>query len=260
MLDSSTSSIKQLLEIPLKDINTDKSQPRQSFDKDSLNELSKSIREHGILQPILLRKDGDKNIIVAGERRFKAAIQGKLETIPAIFTTGKPAEIALVENLLREDLTPLEEAKAMERLIIEQNYNNKEIAAFLGKGASTISETLSILKLPDSVLSDLSEGVKAPKRTLIKIASLKDAKKQAGAWRKYKNSDISRDDIEKKETDTTDGRSNPSKVLLRFTHSVFQSLDKLDAVTIKGEDREKVKEELEKLEKKVKETLVKLNG
>jgi ParB family transcriptional regulator, chromosome partitioning protein len=258
MTDSTPSSTKNFIdEVELEFITTDKNQPRKSFDPDSLKELAKSIEEHGIIQPIILRKDDGKNIIVAGERRFRAAKQANLAIIPAIFTKGKPAEIALVENLLRDDLTPLEEARAMDRLLKKEGYNNKKIATFLGKGESTISSTLSILKLSPKIREDLDDGEKAPKRILIAIAALKDNKAMAGAWRKYKNSQTPREGIKKKDDDK---RSKPDKVLLRFAGSVSKSLGKLDIAELEGDSKDKVRDSLKKLEQEIKDTLVKLDG
>ncbi|MGN7613325.1 ParB/RepB/Spo0J family partition protein, partial [Magnetococcales bacterium HHB-1] len=132
--------LPSLHEIPLDKIIPDPKQPRQTMDAAALHELTRSIQKHGVLQPILLRKTGKKEqdpyVIVAGERRYRATKKADLSTVPAIFTKGNPAEVSLVENLLRENLSPLEEAEAMERFKMDFNYTNRDIAEFLGKSAS----------------------------------------------------------------------------------------------------------------------------
>ena len=246
-------------EIRLSDIASDPSQPRKLLDKKALQELADSIKEHGVIQPILLRKGDDgNNVIVAGERRFKASELAGNETIPAIFTAGNPVEIALVENLLREDLTPMEEAEAIDRLKKESNYSSRRIAKFLGKAESTISETLSILNLPNSIKKDLEINPNVPKRILVKIATLKDPKRMAGAWRKYKSGDITRDKISKEEG--FDKRSNKKTVLLRFLKTSARSLSEMEPETMTEEDRAEVRGELEVLEREIKNILTKLNS
>jgi ParB family chromosome partitioning protein len=107
----------KLYELPLASIQPDPEQPRKFFDEQALVELSASITSHGVLQPILVRRGaGGISIIVSGERRYQASINAGLATIPAIITDGEPAEISIIENLLRENLTAIEEAEAIERL------------------------------------------------------------------------------------------------------------------------------------------------
>ena len=246
-------------EINLSDITSDPSQPRRLMDDGALGELADSITEHGIIQPILLRKGEDgQNVIVAGERRFRASEMAGRETIPAIFTAGNPVEIALVENLLREDLTPMEEAQAIDRLRRESNYSSRRIAKFLGKAESTISETLSILRLPHSVKMDLEIDPNVPKRILVKIATLKDTKKMAGAWRKYKSGDITRDKITNEKG--PDKRSNRKTVLLRFLKTSTKSLSQMKPETMTKEEKAEVRGQLEILDLEIKNTLIKLNG
>ena len=245
-------------EVKLSDITPDPDQPRKLMDERALHELAESIKEHGVIQPILLRKGDDgRNIIVAGERRFKASKIAGSKTIPAIFTTGNPAEIALVENLLREDLTPMEEADAIDRLKRESGYTSRKIAKFLGKAENTVSETLSILCLPKSVKKDLESNPNVPKRILVRIAALKNPKKMAGAWRKYKAGDISREKITK--DDGNDKRSNKKTVLLRFLKTSTKSLSDIQVDTMTEEDKLEVREELESLEQEIRNTLMKLS-
>lgn len=127
-------------------------QPRKYFDPVSLNELSQSIKQKGVLQPVIIRKgDNNKFYLVAGERRFRAAKKAGLEKIPSVFTTGNATEIALIENLQREDLNPIDEAEALKQMMEEYNYTQDQIAKIIGKAKSTISEALSLNRFPDSI-------------------------------------------------------------------------------------------------------------
>ena len=146
-------------------------QPRKFFDEQALNELATSIKKKGVLQPVIIRKADDGQIfLVAGERRLKAAKIAGLENIPAIITKGNPAEIALIENLQREDLKPIEEAEALGRMIEEHGYTQEKLVQVLGKAKSTISEIVSLNRLPDSIKEEVRRAELFPRRLLVEIA------------------------------------------------------------------------------------------
>ncbi|MBA4349530.1 MAG: hypothetical protein C0415_06040 [Thermodesulfovibrio sp.] len=139
----------QLYTIPLSDLHPDPNQPRKYMDQTALEELTASIKQHGVLEPILFRQDTEGALyIVAGERRFAASQNAGLTTIPAIFVEGNHAEIALVENLLRQDLTAVEEAEGLQALMTEQNYTQEQLAAVMGKPRTTIGDSLSLIRPP----------------------------------------------------------------------------------------------------------------
>lgn len=134
-------------------------QPRKTFYDHTLEELSQSIKEYGVIQPILIRKNGDRYELIAGERRFRAAKLAGLATIPAIvkdLTEQEAAEIAIVENLQREDLNFLEEAEGYQVLLNTFGLTQEELARRVGKSQSTIANKLRLLKLPESVRNELS--------------------------------------------------------------------------------------------------------
>ncbi len=138
-----------------------KNQPRNSFDEKSLRELAESIKEKGILQPILVREKGEKYEIIAGERRFLAAKMAQMTYVPAIiknFSDKESAEIALIENLQRENLNPIEEAVAYKRLMEKFGYTQEEVAKKVGKERATISNTLRLLNLPNEIIDMLKKG------------------------------------------------------------------------------------------------------
>ena len=147
--------------IKIQQIETNPDQPRKIFHEESLQELADSIREQGVLQPILVEKKGLKYCIVAGERRYRAASLAGLETIPAIvksFTQGQKLEVALIENIQRENLNPIEESKAFRYLIETSALSQEELSKRIGKKRSTIANSLRLLNLNDSMQAAISAG------------------------------------------------------------------------------------------------------
>jgi len=145
-------SSKDIVEINLDDIRSNPYQPRKTFDNEALNELADSIKEHGVVQPIIVKKGIKGYELVAGERRTKAAKIAGLSTIPAIirdFNDEEMMEIALIENIQRENLNPIEEALAYENIIKTTGLTQDEIATKFGKSRSYITNMLGLLKLPE---------------------------------------------------------------------------------------------------------------
>ncbi|MFQ5897141.1 MAG: ParB/RepB/Spo0J family partition protein [Candidatus Methylomirabilia bacterium] len=150
-----------LREIPLEAITPSAHQPRKAFSSDSLQELAASIQRSGVLQPIVVRRRGEGYQMVVGERRWRAAKMVGLRTIPAVIREGTDAEsleLALVENLLRDDLNPIEEAEAYQRLLLEFGWTQEELGQRMGKDRSSVANCLRLLKLPPAIQSDLKEG------------------------------------------------------------------------------------------------------
>lgn len=151
----------QLIEMDIDKIQRDPRQPRKEFSKEELDELAESIREKGIIQPILVRKTGETYSIVAGERRFRAAKQEKLKTVPVIvkeFTEREVLEISLIENIQRKDLNPIEQAEAYKRLCDEFGATQEQIAKSLGKSRPVVTNKLRLLTLSERILSYLRRG------------------------------------------------------------------------------------------------------
>ena len=146
--------------LPLSEIQPNKFQPRKNFDEESLNDLTNSIRERGVIQPIIVRKSDEKYEIIAGERRWLAARKAGLHEIPVVVTDAddlKSLEFAIVENVQRHDLNPLEEALGYKRLIDEFSYDQEKVSKFIGKSRSYITNTLRLLNLPSDVLKFVEE-------------------------------------------------------------------------------------------------------
>lgn len=145
---------RKVIEINIDDILPNRFQPRIKFDEEAINELSISIKEHGVIQPIVVREVGDKYEIIAGERRYKASVMAGLETIPAVITKlddKDSAEVALIENVQRQDLTPIEEAVSYRKILDMGYLTQEQLASKLGKSQSAVANKLRLLNLEDEV-------------------------------------------------------------------------------------------------------------
>ncbi|MEE2830534.1 MAG: ParB/RepB/Spo0J family partition protein [Myxococcota bacterium] len=157
----SAMAVAGIVQVPMEEVRANPLQPRRHFGEEPLAELAASIREQGVIQPLLLRPVEGGYEIVAGERRFRAAGLAGLRTVPGIvrrMDDAESLEIALIENLQREDLNAVEEAEAYRDLIEEHGYTQEELSRRMGKDRSTISNMLRLLKLPDEALDALARG------------------------------------------------------------------------------------------------------
>ncbi|MCE5264932.1 MAG: ParB/RepB/Spo0J family partition protein [Deltaproteobacteria bacterium] len=180
----------QLYMVPLAELQADPSQPRKYMDPAALEELTASVRQHGIIQPVVCRQDPATNLVytVAGERRSAAARLAGLTEVPAIFIDGGNCdEIALVENLLRQDLNPVEEAEALQRLMETHAYPQDRLATVMGKDQSTISRSLSLNRLPKEIRDQCRQDPTVPKKVLVEIAGKKQERSMLTAFRKYQD-------------------------------------------------------------------------
>lgn len=170
------STEKEIVEIYVDDIIPNRFQPRLIFDENGIKELSTSIKEHGIIQPLVVRKLGDKYEIIAGERRYKASMMAGLKKVPVIvmdLSDKESAEVAVVENLQRRDLTPLEEAKSYKKLLDKRYLTQEQLATRMGKNQATISNKLRLLNLDPSVQEALLKE-QISERHARSLLSLKD--------------------------------------------------------------------------------------
>lgn len=147
--------------VPIGDIRPHPEQPRRHFSEDALDELARSIASRGVIQPIVLRQQGRYYQIIAGERRWRAAQRARLHDIPAVirdFSDSEALEIALIENIQREELNPIEEAEAYQRLVDEFGHKQAELARLVDKSRSHVANLLRLLDLPDAVREHVVEG------------------------------------------------------------------------------------------------------
>lgn len=235
----------KLYQLPLSKLIPDPEQPRKFFAEQALSELQASIASHDVLQPILVREGPDGMfIIVSGERRFQAAGNAGLATIPAIFTDGEPAEISIIEDLLRENLTAIEEAEAIERLRAVHDYGVSDLVSVLGKSDSSISEILSLNKLPAEVKDDCRNDPRVFRGILRVIARQRTPEKMIDLYTKYKESGLTCGEIQKK---AAKPKPTAAPIDLSFVASFSEKLDTLELVRLDADQRLALEIELTKL-------------
>ncbi len=167
-------------------LQPDPQQPRKHFDPEAINELTASVRKLGVLQPVLFRRDDQGALfLVAGERRLIASQRAGLTKIPGIYVEGKYREISLVENILRENLTPVEEAEGMKLLMAEEGYSQTQLAEMLGKTQSSVSKTMTIANLPEDILAQVRGNPNIPKTMLLEAASARTEKGMRTVFNRY---------------------------------------------------------------------------
>lgn len=192
--------------IPVERISFSPLQPRQRIDEESLYSLAQSVKEKGILQPLILRKKGDSLELVAGERRLRAAIIAGLKEVPCVireFDDREALEIALIENLQREDLNPIELAQVFKRFTEELGYTQEELARKLGLDRTSISNTMRLLKLPDWIKEKIASGEISSGHGRI-LLSIGDEEKQKKYIERILKEKISVREIEREARKKTD--------------------------------------------------------
>ena len=217
---------KEIYQISINDIIPNRFQPRLSFDDKAMEELTLSIKEHGIIQPLVLRKLGNKYEIIAGERRYKASIRAGLEKVPAIIMNlddNISAEVALVENVQRKDLSPLEEAKSYQQLLDRGYLTQEELAKKIGKDQSTISNKLRLLSLPNEVHDALLTG-KISERHARSLLSLKTSNQQLDMLTNIMNNRLTVRQTDEAIKDILDQNSDEEKVINLMSNPIFPNI------------------------------------
>lgn len=191
--------LDKVVELNISEVEPMLNQPRKIFNEEKLEELTNSIKEHGVLQPILVVKDENGYSIIAGERRWRSAKKAGLNTIPAIikdYTDTKKKQVALIENIQREDLNIVEVARAIKELMDIDGYSQTEVAKITGKNISTISNMMRLLKLQDKILDYVLEGklVEGQARALLAV---EDEQKQLEIAEKIIKNRLTVRDVEK---------------------------------------------------------------
>ncbi len=236
----------KLYMLGINDLRTDPDQPRRHFDEEALLELKTSIETHGVLQPVLFRVNDEGNIfLISGERRYQAAKMAGLASIPAIYTMGDPTELSLVENLLRENLTAIEEAEAVQNLKTKHGYQLEHLSRILGKSVSSISEIISLTNLPAPIKDDCRNDTKIARSILVEIARKQSPDIMMELYRQYRENGLTRNDLRKK---TQKEKSAVKSGNFRFIRSSARRLNSIDALSLPRPEKDILINELEKLQ------------
>lgn len=214
--------------IDIEKIEPNPNQPRKRFNQQELEELSETIKNVGVIEPIVVRIENDKFILISGERRLRAAKMAGFKKIPAIIKNLddiRSLEIALIENIQREDLTPIEEAKAYEQLLKLTNMNIKQIAEKVGKDRSTISNLLRLLKLPDEIKSYIEEK-KVTAGQVRPLLSIADKKMMIELAEKIVNENWTARKVEEEVAKITDPNSRKTSNKVSFKDPTILEIEK----------------------------------
>lgn len=199
LVDSDYTSGDSITSVRINDVEPNREQPRKQFSQEELEALSDSIVKYGVISPITVRRVGERFVIIAGERRWRAARMAGLSEIPVIIISAddkKAAEIALVENIQRSDLNPVEEAQAYAALIDQYGLTQEEVAEQIGKSRSSVTNSLRLLDLPDAVLSMLAAGKLSSGHAKV-LLGIKDGEKLKTAAEKVAELELSVRETEK---------------------------------------------------------------
>jgi ParB family chromosome partitioning protein len=225
-----------LAALALASIRPNPRQPRRHFDAAALAELADSIKARGLLQPIIVARDGDGYLLMAGERRWRAAQIAGLDTVPALIRDDDPLEIAMIENLQREDLRPLEEAEGLGQLIERFGYTHEALAEMLGKSRPYVSNTLALRRLPESIKAECHADPRVSREVLIQIAREESPERQAMLWRLVRLRKLSVQKFRAAAAGTSPARDNIHDVA-RLIRQLGRKLRALDPSTVAGDDR-----------------------
>jgi len=235
----------KLYQLPISDIKPDPDQPRKYLDPQALEELVASIKQLGILQPVLFRPSDTGHVtLVAGERRFAAAKKAGLLSLPGLYVDSSPAEIALVENLQRQDLTAIEEAEALGRLVDNMKYTHEQAAGVIGKSRQAVTDILTLNNLPQEIRDDCRNNPKCPRQILIEIARKKQARAMLSLYEKYKERGLTSGELRKErrvheaktELEVVKGAvKNPQAMKARIAKLELAALDEEEKTRLTGE-------------------------
>ena len=217
---------EKVVELKISMVEPNRNQPRKKFKDEAISELADSIRQYGILQPLLVQKEENYYQIIAGERRWRAAKKAGLKTVPAIikdFSTQRVVEVSLIENIQREDLNPMEEARAYERLANDFSLTQEQIAEKVSKNRSTVANAMRLLKLGADVQDYVSDGLLSEGHARA-ILALSDPDKQKAAADEVLKNNLSVRETEKLVRELASGTKSRKKVSGRMEEALVRDL------------------------------------
>jgi ParB family transcriptional regulator, chromosome partitioning protein len=230
----------QLYQVPLAELQPDPTQPRKYMDPAALQEMTASVGQVGIIEPVVCRQDAATGLcyVVAGERRCAAARKAGLAAVPAIFIDGANyPEIALVENLLRQDLNPIEEAEALQRLMATRGCQQDKVAEIIGKSKATISESLSLNRLPQTIRDACRLAPTVPKNVLVEIARKKQERSMLTLYNEYREKQAKAAEKEKESGGAVTRKRTKAEVLAEGIGNTASKIDDIDFPSFSEEDR-----------------------
>jgi ParB family chromosome partitioning protein len=243
-----------LYDVAINEITLNSEQPRRFFDETELNALAESIYINGLLQPVLCQSKANRLFLLAGERRLRAAGLAGLEKIPVRIVSGDPLEIALIENLLRSDLTAIEEAEAIAALKEKKGFRLEDLAGITGKAVPTLSEILSLTRLPEEILTKCRAMRAVPRDILVLIGRLPGKEEQIAAFEQYLQGVLTRESLA--------ARSRRAKTVqlkksapFNYIRGVTKRFSRFDLGKMNSGEKEKLRGELKKLMHSIAQTL-----
>lgn len=237
-----------LAAIPIDDLQPNPQQPRRFMDPEALEELTESVRQRGILQPIIVKRDGDRYLIMAGERRYRAARAAGLTVVPAIVRDDDANEIALIENLQREDLTALEEAEGLGAMVARYGYTHQTLAQLLHKSRPYVSNTLVLTRLPAEVKAELHRYPGVSREILMTIARQESETEMLKLWRRVKLANISVHKFRESRRERTTSRA---REVMAAARRINRKLRDFEAGSLEDEERQKLTRVLRRTRKRV---------
>jgi ParB family chromosome partitioning protein len=249
----------QFLRIKTDLIKPNPDQPRRHIDQDKLNELADTIKQRGLLQPLIVQIDENGDyVLIAGERRLLACKMAGVTKVPVIVNTGDRGELALIENIQREDLSPIDEAEALYSLMINHRYTQEELAAKIGKARSTVSETLSLNRLPKEIKEVCRRDGIFSRRQLVEVAKQETAEAMLSIFEHVKRDGLKGDELRRITRNHGQGKipAEPVRKMKSFNNFV----QKIDPSTYDKEEKDKIVTELNLLIENLKNMLSQLKG
>ncbi len=242
-----------LAAIPIDQVHPNPQQPRRFINPEGLAELTESVRQRGILQPIIVKREGEGYLIMAGERRYRAAKAAGLTVIPAIVRDDDPNEIALIENLQREDLTALEEAEGLGAMVARYGYTHQALAQLLHKSRPYVSNTLVLTRLPAEIKAELHRYPNISREILMAIARQGSEADMLKLWRRMKLANLS---VHKfRESRKPENGITRAAEVMAAARRVNRKLRTLDVSSLEGGDRQKLIRVLRRTRKRVDQML-----
>jgi ParB family chromosome partitioning protein len=225
-----------LAAVPLAAVRPNPQQPRRHFDAAALAELAASIKARGLLQPIVVKREGGGYLLMAGERRWRASQLAGLETVPALVRDDDPLEIAMIENLQREDLTPLEEAEGLGQLLDQFGYTHEALAELLGKSRPYVSNTLALRRLPEDIKTQYHADPHVSREVLISVARAETPERQVMLWRL---AHLRKPSVRtfRAEAEGVSAATDSIRELARLIRRLGRKLRTIDLATVEGDER-----------------------